>query len=345
MKYFFYILLSAGLLLTSCERTAPRLDVDGGASVDLAIPVRVAAGSVSAGADRTKATDDFAGLRDKSIGVYAFLKNDRISYTVTSADDSYICLLDATTDGLSADFGGREAKFDGPDFYARWTGRKVIWPSGERNKSAYDFFAYCIDKVEDYKVRRTDDSVSLVFDINGTQDLLLSKAALTKEQTGMLNSKDKQLANQLSFSHFTAIRNINPVFSFRHQLVRLDFEVAGEEAGHVGRIAVLSPKKAVFNVAHKNESRLGVMFTDNMNFASEDAESLYALTLDASNTLFAAPSDSYKVFVTMTKDGRQVTEATELLPASDAVSFNAGKSYNVRLTIDAGGNVSAAIVE
>lgn len=327
MKYFSYILLVASLLLSGCEGTALRHE-DQSASSSFPIPVKVSSANTN-----------------RKVAVYAFLKNERTSYSVTSAQDLYQCLMDATTDGLSVEFGGRQVWFDSKDYIGRWNGKTVYWPSKSKSKFAYDFFAYSIDGVDDYQVIRTEDAVNLIFDINGTQDLLLSKAVLTKQQISKLNYNDLQLARHLSFSHFTAARNIYPVFSLHSQLVKLEVEVVADAQNAPTRIAVLSPKKAVFTVAHKDEACLGVAFKDNMDLISAEAAPTYALTLDASNTLFVAPCMSYEVFVTQNLGGKQTTSSVRLADFSETGGFRAGQTYKIRLTINAGGNISAAIVK
>lgn len=324
MKNLLYIFTASVLLVQGCSDRAyvGGLEDENGASCIL--PVKVSVGSPSAkGGYAVDGVDD---MRGKDIHVYAFRKSDKASYKVMSAADPAECLVDASSDGNPEDAGGKVARLSGTSFYADWVGKRVNWPTGDNHKDTYDFFAYYADDAELSEVIREDDRVVVGLTIDGSQDIMLSKASLTASQLSGLNDDDKEKALFWSYSQFTAFRNISPVFTFSHQLVNLDFETA---AG-IESVAVLSNKKALLTVAHKTESELGISFIDNVAPMAGKEALEYALKVEG-NSVLVAPAAKYMAYVTL--NGASDPVVVEI--SMDGKRFLAGKSYTVRLTADA----------
>lgn len=336
MRDYMMLLAASVMLLTGCAEKTYSGDVEDNKGASVTLPVKVAAGSPSVKGGY--AVDGLEDMEGKDFYVYAFRKNDKASYTVTSASDPSVCLIDASSDGTVEQVGGKAARLTGAGFYAEWTGNKVNWRSGENHKDAYDFFAYFIDDAVPSRIIREDDRVAVELTMDGSQDIMLSKAALTASQLSGLNAADRDKAIACSYSHFTAFRNISPVFTFEHQLVRLDFESV---AGDVEGISVLSARKARLTVAHKDESELGIAFTDNVASMNDGAASGYALRLPdiGGSSLMVAPSDSYRVFVTVNENGVRKTVSAEMDHPSQDGRFASGECYAVRLTVDGTGGV------
>ncbi|MCM1502122.1 MAG: fimbrillin family protein [Bacteroidales bacterium] len=320
MKHILPILITAALVLPNCSKGTYSADYKENYSYSTALPVRVSVGSPSLrGAGPV---EDFSGLVGKRFNVYAFRKSPKVSYTSLSLADPLSCLVDASSEGDMEQVGGKVARIGGKTFYADWTGRRINWPSGDRHQDAYDFFAYYIDNAEVSEIRREDDNVSIALTIDGTQDIMLSKAALTPSQLSGLSASDREEAAILSYSHFTAVRAISPVFTFRHQLVRLDFDAAPDVA-----VQVLSPKNALLTVAHKDESSLGISFTDNVGKMIGNAAREYAFEVKG-GTVFVAPAESYRIYVT--SHGRTVE--AEITNPQSGNPFCSGEKYSVRLS-------------
>lgn len=337
MKNYLFILALPVLMISGCTDRSFALDDRTDAGASTVLPVKVSVGNTLL--KGSGPVDGTADLEGKDFYVYAFRRHDKAIYGTTAAEEPAVCLIDASLDGETGKVGGRKARLTGTGSYAQWAGRAVNWPSGENHKDAYDFFAYYIDDAELTDIIREDDRVDIKLTVDGSQDVMLSKAALTQAQLAGLSGQDRQYASDWSFSQFTAFRNISPVFTFRHQLARLDFEVVAEGDVTVEGISVLSMRKAVLTVAHKDESKLGITFTDSnvwsMNDAAAQGYSLRTVSEDGADYVMAAPSDRYRVYVKVTGGGASEVLSAEVRTPSGR--FLAGKSYGVLLTVNGTG--------
>lgn len=216
--------------------------------------------------------DKVESLTGKNIYVYAFSRRSGASYSVTSASNEDVCLVDASKD-VPGSLYGKEANIIGSDAYVNWTGDEKVqpfWLSGDKYTSAYDFFAYYIDDIQPRNIRRDDNSVSFDIEIDGKQDVMSSKAELTDVQLSGLSDSDRISVEAYAFSYYTAQRSIDPIFQLKHHLVKLTFElVPGLLAGinkviTAKEIRVLSQKHATFTVADK-EGDIGLVFNDDVD--------------------------------------------------------------------------------
>lgn len=124
----------------------------------------------------------------------------------------------------------------------------LIWDGGVTLyypiQNAYDFYGYYIDDIADNPVITPDvegapGEVAIGVTIDGTQDLLVSKAILTDAQKTMLDGslttdeeKEKEYAK--AYSSYAARRGVQPNMLFKHLLSRLTFEVKSGESDILG---------------------------------------------------------------------------------------------------------------
>ena len=330
MKNSIWSALAAVLLAGGCADDTYKGNFEDGNSSTLTLPVRISVGNPFI----KGSVSDISDINGKSIYVYAFRKNDKVSYKSTSEENRNECLIDGSPVKEGGFPAGKAARVEAGSPYAAWSGKGVNWPAGDNHRYAYDFFAYYLGGAELKDVIREDDCVKLKFSITGKEDVMVSKAVPTASQLSGLGSSDKYEAVALSFSHFTALRSISPVFTLKHQLVKLDFEIAAGQV-EIEEISVLSGKEAELTVAHKNESEMGISFTDDVDSMSGDKALGYAISLKPSANqamLLAAPSERYRVFVKVKADGVSETIASEILNPVKGRHFASGENYKVKLT-------------
>lgn len=359
-------LLSAMLLLTSCQddsyKGAPENLYGYGSQ---SIPVVVALGDPSGGiAKGAGAIDNMEQWDGKYIYVYAFNRKDMNSFSSYSYARRDKCLVDGSVENRNSK-AGKKARLAADDSYAKWELEEpdMIYPSGDKSKTSFDFFAYYLDNIEpSYSAyKRTDNSVSIDIEIDGSQDIMSSKAELSDGQLRPFTEKDRVSVIENAFSFYTAQRNIAPTFMFKHHLVRLEFEILSCMISErpkrvvVHSLAVKSKFKADFTVADKDGSRLGLAFSDEKKSmplrekdgtempddkyfvtSAPDEESLqYRMELDGN--LLVAPDEEYEVVLIMTEEyenGVVVVERhTAPLTITYPNGFQAGNQYKVKLKI------------
>lgn len=209
---------------------------------------------------------DAAVWEGKTINVFAFKRSLDSDYSTLSASGHEDCLIDGSCD-RGGHLGGKEAGVNPSDSYIRWTGDEetVYYKPGNQ---PYDFFAYYTDgPVADSKISRSKEDVRIMIDIDGCSDIMSAYASLTEDQLSRpgFSDIDKLDLNTYSFSAWSAKRNIHPVFYFNHHLTRFDFVIkAGRESAEtiiIDSLVIKAKDKAIFTVAHKNPSRLGLDFS------------------------------------------------------------------------------------
>lgn len=209
------------------------------------IAVMVAVGEPS-GNITTKghgAIDGVSTLEGKDIMVYAFSKNEERPY-----DDPSNCLIN-----------NRAAKVS-KDYFAKWTDNLTInYPSGKDFQESFDFFGYFIEDATVNEVKTFSDSVVLNVTIDGSQDVMVSKAVTSSTNQDIINN---------SFSYYSAQRNSIPIFYLKHYLTCLNFEIIpglnseGEfvkEKITLKSISILTNSTFDLVVASRDESNLGIV--------------------------------------------------------------------------------------
>lgn len=93
----------------------------------------------------------------------------------------------------------------------------------------YDFFGYHGDDAVNPNdgIKKTDTRWDVPFEIDGSQDLMSTKAVLTAEQAGIMAGKTDK---NNYYSAYSARQSVQPTLTFSHLLTRLAFKV---KAGNV----------------------------------------------------------------------------------------------------------------
>lgn len=301
---------------------------------------------------------------DKPLYFYAF-KRDLATSFASLSKDNIDCLVDGSKDDAGS-LAGKAARKNTYDRYISWTGaeRGVVYPT---DYIPYDFYGYFIDDIEvsSEDIDRTDESIAIRIEIDGSQDVMSSFAELDEEQLSGQDITDKEKTDitNLAFSSFTAERNIHPTFIFDHHLTRLRFDLypGSEEAKdvYVDSIKVYSKTKGVFTVAHKSVQRIGIDFSADTEYiplalTEEDGSKLKEDTYHTSyegdfdgpvydrdkttvgGSILAAPDSRYEVhlyFKRPTRTGHIDTHEHVFTITVPGGSFSPGMQYTVRIAV------------
>lgn len=343
---------------------------DGSQSIPVLVALGDPSGGIAKGSGAIGSMDQWAG---KHIYVYAFNRDVETSYLSQSRANPLNCLVDGSRENVYT-LAGKKARIVADDAYAEWVipDSKLVYPVDKEHKRAYDFFAYYVDDavVPEKEVERDDGSVRLSVEIDGSQDLMSSKAELTEAQLEPFTEKDRIFVMEKAFGFYTAQRNIAPTFLFRHHLVRLEFElVAGlvreeQKIVYVHSMGVESRYRASFTVADREASRMGLEFqegrkelqlTEDGNDPMKECTVVTRPSADIvrenvkmGDCLLLAPDVEYDAYMLMTEirsDGTTVIERvrTPLKISYGDVPFQAGNQYKVKLTIYGATKVSASV--
>ena len=336
------------------------------------VPVMVALGDPSGGILKgSGAVDDMEEWDGRHIYVYAFNKHDDYSFLAYSRANQRKCLIDGSLKDEYS-IAGRKARILADDVYAEWEDDDVVYyPSGDYQKIAYDFFAYYVDDMElvPQDFYRGSDAVKINLEIDGSQDLMSSKAEVTQEQLKPFTTKDQLLIKENAHSFYTAQRNVVPTFLFQHHLARLEFElVAGvvrEESKRiiVHAMEVESQCMGSFTIAAKDASRMGVEFNDVIKplavkeeeggmmlermIVTRPSQDVVRENVKLGGGLLVAPKKEYDAYMIMTElrdDGSYVVERVRTpLLISYGGGFEPGNQYRVKLTVYGATQVSASV--
>ncbi len=192
----------------------------------------------------------------------------------------------------------------------------------------YDFYGYHIDDAATGEPVKTATSVSVPFELKGSQDLMLAKA---DQQTDIdAAGKTDEVNADKAYSAFAARRGVQPNLLFKHQLTRFTFEiVAGSEAGsdiYVTDVKIASKFKGSLEVVGQNRGLVGVADeTAELSLMEKGVNGVQALTevkpeayvegktnyKAIGESLMVIPGEAtYKLYVSTRQDG--VT--TEIAP-------------------------------
>ena len=339
------------------------------------IPVLVSYGDPAGGMVKGGgAIDSVREWQEGTVYVYAFGQGEDVDYRKHSSVSPYECLVDASKSEPGSP-AGRKAFLEAKDSYARWMDDEdVYYPTGKYRRMTYDFFSYFIDDiaVTPDSYIRTADSVAVMVAIDGTQDVMHSKAEVTGEQLEPFSEMEQEMILGSAYGYYTAQRNIVPIFDMKHMLVRLEFElipgVVKEENKiiTVHSVDVESRYKASFVVAAKDSSALGLKFentvrrmrlTEDGGVKMEDekyiihtrpSSSVKAEAKKIGACILAAPDMEYNAYITMTEirdDGSMVAfrAETPVLISFAPETFEAGNQYKVKLTIYGANQISMSV--
>lgn len=370
--------LSVSALLAGCVDDSYRGFVDVDMSVDNDVPHEVymtlgEPSDITNGVPIAKGTGVIGSVEDftdKTFHIYAFNRDYFTSMETTAVEDTIRCLVDGSLDDPES-LMGREARWNPQTEFVEWASgdRPIYYPTGEGSGHIYDFFAYYVDDMEltNEDFHRTESSVMIDVEIDGSQDLMSSQAAPTPDQLEKIKNM-QGVDNLISslYGYLTASSNIplHPTFTFRHHLVKLSFRIVpGGTPGitkdvMVERIDLESRYKGKFTVAENNSyGSLGVEFDKDLKLmtlsekdGSEFVPRLVSTFSDGYvesgvindlGCLLVAPADSYRLFVTLseTRDGDVIStgETNEVViyntPTEDKSEFEAGHEYLITLTV------------
>ena len=120
----------------------------------------------------------------------------------------------------------------------------------------YDFFGYHADDATDYTVDDTGNPWTVDFKINGSQDLMSTKAVLVEQAAGTIKQETWMGGSTDFYSAKAARKGVQPILSFNHLLTRLSFVVkAGNDDAGGWSGGAQDITKAVYVKSIKVESK------------------------------------------------------------------------------------------
>ena len=238
------------------------------------IPVKIHIGSAETIVPKGSGViADVTEWKGEKFYVYAFSNDMFSTYDVTSKTDNSRCLIDGSKD-IPGTMAGKQAYMMETTNMVAWSGpdERVYYPFGSESGIVYDFFAYYIDdiKVEEKDITRLEDRIMIRVEIDGSQDLMSSKARVLADQlAGFDDEQERLYMENFCYSYYAARKGIDPVFVFKHHLTKLDFTITpkynptGKRTVHVKAIEVRTKYRAQFTVADRGSAdSMGLLFDD-----------------------------------------------------------------------------------
>jgi hypothetical protein len=288
------------------------------------------------------------------------------TYDVTSKTDNSRCLIDGSKD-IPGTMAGKQAYMMETTNMVAWSGpdERVYYPFGSESGIVYDFFAYYIDdiKVEEKDITRLEDRIMIRVEIDGSQDLMSSKARVLADQlAGFDDEQERLYMENFCYSYYAARKGIDPVFVFKHHLTKLDFQmtpqynVMGKRTVKVNKIELRTKYRAQFTVADRGSTdNLGLLFDDDdyadlplkdegLDGLEPDRYNIETLSTDGSGipvnigtSLLIAPDQGYEAFAYLTEtfpDGssHEYTEPLRM-ELSNPEGFLPGNGYTVNISV------------
>lgn len=366
-----YMLILIAVILMGCTDRSYQGMVDEEIYEDnsLPIPVKIHLGtseSILKGAEDEKVFD----WKGKEFFVYAFNNDLFTTLQTTSAEDKTRCLVDGSIDEPGS-LWGKKAMLDETSNIVEWQGseKDVYYPVASQSGVIYDFYAYYVGDAKVHDIYRGEETIDLRMEIDGTQDIMSSVAKVKEEQLAAFpDEKDRIYMEHYCYSYYTAQHGIDPVFTFKHHLAKLEFTVTpaynatGRRDVTILAIDVNSLYLAMFTVVNNtNKESLGMLFDDDgeggggykrLPLREEDkstlSDSTYKVTtlknssskvnsLKVGGEILLAPDKTYDVYVRLQETefgGSDVLKSgTEVLKVSTPGGFQAGNSYNVDIKV------------
>lgn len=267
MKRIFLYAMMATAVLASCSQSENE-GASGTEPVDLtpsadAILLSAAAPSVTVntstrsagtiGGDGATISNTWSGQK---LYIYACQKDSKTGITMSDR------IADLNTYALRGEEGTAE------------TGSKagVKWRNDESRyfprSGAYDFFGYYGDDAVTGEAKTEAMNGTNVlyksFVINGSQDLMIAKAALSDDDKAKLTSEDINKA----YSSYTARRDVQPSMKFEHLLTRLVFNIKGmgsskPENVYVQSVKVMSKTSGKLVFVYAADANKGIQWDGN----------------------------------------------------------------------------------
>lgn len=239
-------------------------------------------------------------------------------------------------------------------------------------QGAFDFWGYRLDSCETGPYTVSADKIEIPFTMDGSQDIMVGKAVPTPEEIAACKKDGGEPEPERIYSAFAARRGIQPNITFKHLLSRLTFSViAGNEAickddsVKVDTIEVVSKFTGKLIAAYTGSDINQIVFEDSTKALALKQRALGAETKDTlvelkpvvpewdevgsvaketavGEALLVAPSADYKLIIRLSqtvKTNYSNLSATEVkkFAYEDVLTtpsgFEAGKSYNVKITV------------
>ena len=266
-KALYHMALALALVAAGCADDSYRGRERVYANYETPMAVKVAVGDPYV--KGTGPVDSMFNFAGKHILVWAFNRDTvDVDYRTTPEEDNMICLLDSC-----------RANLDGYNSIAEWVrfdrnGKQVdtayYYPGGEFCNKRYDFYAFYPDDAQFLRERREKDALKLEYRIDGSQDLMVSKAQIP------IDSKTGE-PNNLAFSYLSVLHGDDPIFTMNHALVRMDLYIRAGVTGteHTIRIQsshLRSRTTAIVTPVAKDQRNMGA------SFAADDAYEFLPLT-------------------------------------------------------------------
>ena len=350
MKKYLFIALAAAGMLSSCSSD----DTVANESInpDL-VPIKVGMGNIATAVTRGTGTVGANGnWNGEQVQVYMF---EQGTVNLAQGDGGDIFNNAAFTTPTGTTGAGEWATYTGTKYYPA-SGNFDFW--GYRAEDAVDPANIAIDPAA--------GTVTLPFVIDGSQDLMGAKAALTTGQEDLLTENGAKMANATRFySAFAARKGVQPNMIFKHLLSRFTFEV---KAGNADAADATNPVEITgIRVISKATGDLVINATaaaPAIEWSQAAAVALSLANVDATNAfslagntdydqiadaLLVAPGESqYAIEIDMRQDKPGLTQpwtdtyaTTITIPALDPTDPNyvatpvaeAGNSYKVKLIV------------
>lgn len=165
--------------------------------------------------------------------VYAFNGSPKTDLSVRWADNEDFCLLDAGRGetGNVNSLHGKLVLVKPENSHLLTTFPDKVYYNMQNTDLAYNFFAYFLDnkkeELEDYRIRREKDRIYYDVAIDGSTDYMTSMANPNDEETVSKYSGNPLWKDirERAYSAYSAIHGLQPVFKFKHHMVRLKFVI------------------------------------------------------------------------------------------------------------------------
>ena len=232
----------------------------------------------------------------------------------------------------------------------------------------FDFFAYHGDDAVVETPVLNGNAYTVPVTIDGTQDLMVAKAALNGDDEQIIANydqanPDKTFDRTRIYSAYAARRGVNPRLTFKHLLSRFVFQAvaaepdaAGVDGIQITAIEVEAPSTGVMTVAALDANALGVAFDqDNVvpmslksrtvevdgSFTMNNALDIVYLTeVDytrlGESLLLPAGATEYtaNIHYVQYKNGEAIRDTyTAPIVLKDNKAFEAGYQYKVNITV------------
>ena len=178
----------------------------------------------------------------------------------------------------------------------------------------FDFFGYHLDDAVDPEAKAPATEEAIVIDkatdgvwkvpfiINGSQDLMSTKAALTGDIDDATTPSQKYTMSQATrsedyYSAYSARRGVHPTLTFDHLLTRLAFSIkpGNNEASGYGKEFVITH----YVIRHITPAEYSALSADGKTyFSGDDTDGYNPVTSPVDAAAFAALPTDVKVFAT-----------------------------------------------